>query len=197
MRVVTMRGADELDFLWLSSCFTKFFEGTPWNEYMMCPYCKDPNDYGPSYAWSISEAPTVCPYCKGELSPYWSPDRVKGYLSSHEYIGKIVLTDEGEIVAWAWGYELDANRFYVDTVAIMEQYRRNMKEFLTYFMEYVGERVAEKGYKIIRTRTHKSARNVRFLLRRLGFAEREASDEDPDRSYWEINLKEVNHPLGT
>lgn len=171
-----------MDVAFLSKHFINAFKEKPWNEYVICPKCKSPDDFGPNYAWGESESPATCPHCDSALALYWSIERVKTYLQRSSSCLTIVVDDD--LAAWAFGYEMRDAVFYVDTVTILPQYRKRpgtrvfLKEF-NLFLDTISPQ-----YASILSRTHKHAKAARRILILLGFEETKASEEDPERSYW-------------
>jgi len=172
----------------MSGSFRRFFRGEPWNENLMCPMCKRSDDFGPDSSWG-EEGPNICPVCGTITTPFWSDERVREYLSREPGIIGLVTRDGDVVTGWAWGYPKGADEFYVDTVGILEEWRRTLAEHLRAFRWFLEE-LKGMGYQIVTTRTHNKARNVHLLLRHFGFVQAGESTEDPSRSFWELRLLE-------
>jgi len=180
---------ENVDYEEWSKYFIEFFKGEPWNEFLMCPRCKREDDFGPAFTWGEKDEITFCPSCKGSLVYFWSPSRLRDYFTRRpDYRGRIALCGK-DVVAWAWGFPLSSTDFYIDTVAILPQFRKKIgiHRFLKIFQEFIRD-LNKQGYKRFEVRTHKKARNIRLLLIHLGFQEGEISDEDPERSYWQLQM---------
>lgn len=180
---------DTLSASFLSQWFIEFSKDKPWNEYLMCPQCKNFDDYGPAHTYGVKEVTTgllrACPVCGTKLELFWGPERVMNYLFRNTESNGIVASVDGETAGWCRGYPRDTNCFYIDTVAIMPDFRLRlgMKAFLEEFKKFLEKKRLE-GFQRFMTRTHKEAKNVRLILRFLGFREGNPSEDDPDRTYW-------------
>jgi len=179
---------DTLDPSFLSFWFTEFFKHEPWNEYLMCPRCKN-QDYGPTHTYGIEEVLAKglrrCPVCGAELVLFWSEERVMSYLLSKPgNYGEVVFYDN-EVAGWWRGYPVGPESFYIDVVAVLPRFRKELGVgfFLEEFKKAL-EKKRQEGFKHFITRTHKRAKNIRALLSRIGFQEKEASEEDKNRTYW-------------
>jgi hypothetical protein len=178
----------------LSHWFIEFYKGEPWNEYLMCPRCKDADDYGPAHTYGVEEVVKkslkICPVCGEKLDFFWSEDRVKRYLFSKKDSDGNVIFYKDEIAAWWRGYSIKSDVFYIDVVALLPKFRKEpgFRVFLNEFKKFL-ERKRKEGYREFVTRTHREAKNTRFLLRELGFKENEPSD-DPERTYWRLNYED-------
>lgn len=179
---------ESLDLEWLSQIYIDFFKGEPWNEYLYCPRCKPPGDYGPDHTWGSEGPPSMCPECGGDLVLFWSAERLEQYLFANPKNEGFVVYCEGQVAAWQMGYPMDCTRFYVDLIAILPEYRKDpgLEAFLDIFKAFVQAK-KEEGFEQIVARTHNKARQVRLLFRWLGFRKEQASEEDPERMYWVLN----------
>ena len=177
-----------LDLDWLSQIYIGFFGGEPWNEYLICPRCKPADDFGPNHTWGNAGPPTSCPLCGSNLTPFWSRERLESYLFGRSQNEGFVVYYNNQVAAWQMGYPMSRERFYVDIIAILPEYRKDpgLEAFLVVFKDFVKSKKVE-GYQAIVARTHKRARQVRLLFRWLGFHEEQESKEDPERSYWVLN----------
>lgn len=182
---------DTLNPSFLSPWFIEFFKGDPWNEYLMCPQCKDLDDFGPVHTYGIEEATAkslrACPICGTQLEFFWGLERTRHYLFDRSDSDGIVALVGGEVAGWCRGYPTDTKTFYIDTVAILPQYRNQpgIPAFLEEFKNFLARKRLEYYCRFV-TRTHKKAVNVRLLLRALGFHESDPAKEDPDRTYWQL-----------
>jgi len=183
---------DTLDASFLSHWLTEFFKGKPWNEYLMCPRCKSFDDFGLSHTYGVDEVSNkvmdVCPFCGTKMQHFWNQERIEYYLFNRPNSDGVVALVEGEVAGWCRGYPINEVTFYIDTVAILPQYRSQpgITPFLEEFINFLAQKRL-KGYRRFITRTHKKAPNIRLLLRKLGFCENGPSEDDPERTYWILN----------
>lgn len=176
----------------LARAYSRFYGEEPWCEGVVCPVCKPVDDFGPNHAWGGKVQLVFCPECGHELQPYWSVDRLSTYFGLHDQPFGIVVWSGSEAAAWVWGYPTSSTEYYVDVVGIIEKYRKvpGTRYFLGVFRQFMAN-LAERGYCVVKTRTHNDAKKVRLLLHGLGFRKGSLSQEDPERSYWQANITEL------
>lgn len=171
----------------VSELFTDFYKGRPWDEYLICPACKPATDFGPDNAYGIESAPTHCPKCGTKLELFWSVGRVRHYLFERNTLGEVVLID-GEVAAWWMGRFTSSDTFYIDVISLLPQFRKSefRKAIVDYFKQSILRYRDELGAHRFISRTHREALHVRMFFKVFGFTETKVSEEDPERSYWEL-----------
>jgi len=175
----------EKDFRYFSRYFVKFFKVPPWNEWLMCPKCKDPNDFSSLYTWGEKAEFKKCPHCGTKLVLFWSPQRTRRYLTMNKNRLRMIYWGK-QRAAWIWGYPRSNTEFYFDTVGLLYRFRKNpgVKIFVKVLERYIDD-LKKEGFSKFSTRTHKEASTVRYFLQYvLGFKEGEPDKIDPERTYW-------------
>lgn len=185
--------ASELPLQLLSSFWREWFEADPWAERFRCPVHNPATDF--SSKGRFKEA-GECPECGSRLVPYWSQDRIDEYLSQVFAKPRLVvlggLDDDGNVVAWAWGYSADEieafddlprGGLYIDHIGFDPSHdRQDVDGFLE-----AGERLARAlGFTFMVTRTHKAAGYVQDAISPHGYAFLRDCPDEEDREYWAV-----------
>jgi ribosomal protein S18 acetylase RimI-like enzyme len=181
---------------------SKAYRGEPWNEHLKCVSCSSFADFGPAASFGQKEVDARrlrrCPTCSNELTPYWSPDRVREYvrqLQTHGGFFGISVVDEAKPAGWLWGYEMPDDPsspygpgvgMYIDVICTSPAYRNGLAAWAL-IVELISS-AWRKRCAFLVSRTHSRAANIRRLFQRLGFTEHRASAADPDRTYWSRRL---------
>lgn len=176
----------------LAQSFRDFYHREPWNEYLRCPSCGDPDCFGSQGRYE-DQSLLTCPVCGTQLEEFWSDERVTSYfqdaVQKPGFVGVVGKNDADEIVAWTWGYhiqaiaelaDLDQNGIYVDVIGVLPEYR---EDSLAVFIE--GHAIGlELGYKYFVTRTHVDAAYVHRAMTQAGYSFLRRSIAESDREYW-------------
>lgn len=183
---------DEFPLEVLAQSFRDFYHREPWNEYLRCPSCGGIDEFGSRGRYE-DQSLQVCPVCNSKLEEFWSDERVTSYfmdaVQRPGFVGVVGKNDADEVVAWTWGYhiqaitelaDLDQNGIYVDVIGVLPEYR---EDSLAVFIE--GHAIGlELGYKYFVTRTHVDAAYVHRAMTQAGYSFLRRSGDEPDREYW-------------
>jgi len=191
-----------LDQNFLSQQFTEFYKDEPWNEYLRCPKCGDPEKFDTRGTYGYKEVLKKkiknCPVCSSPLGLFWSPERTIYYLEKAMgmpgFVG-LVASKKKNVCGWIWGYRINpkivgvdirtARCFYIDVICILEEYRNSHPLVAGELYVHLLNEIIRQGYSCVATRTHKKAYRVRSMLKLVGFVETGISAiEDNNRDYW-------------
>lgn len=182
-----------------------FWRKEPWGEHLRCPECSAgagmySNAGAISYERAQDEGLGIgdrCPACGASLAFFWSDANVQRYfaemMTAPDYTGVVAFVGE-EFAGWAVGYRkwwMDENVFYVDTIAIVPQFRRRPWRYrlMNVFTLHLMVPALKKGYRQMIFRTHLKAPWVGGISKVYGFCfTGVVSKESPDRGYWLASL---------
>jgi hypothetical protein len=186
--------AAEMPMQLLGESFRDFYERDPWNEYLRCPKCSPPGDFGAAGRYEDPQLER-CPVCSTPLEQYWSDARVEEYFhaaaSKPNFGGVFGKNSEGEVVAWVWGYAVSAvdeladlpkgdDAAYIDVIGVLPDYRNHSAQVIVEGQALCGE---VYGYEYFVTRTHRRADYVRKAIGLFGYKFLRESI-DPEKEYW-------------
>ncbi|NTU69849.1 hypothetical protein HGB13_03460 [bacterium] len=203
--IVEELSVSDFDPKTLSEYLSDFYRAYPWNEYLRCPKCSDPDKYDITgtygYKDLANQSEPKCPNCGSDMELFWGEDRSFNYLMNASRkegfkAFKAIDTDTGSLVGWVWGYSIlpselllpgfEGKSFYLDLICVLKEYRNTrppiVGELYLYLLDYL---MSDSSYNYLITRTHKKATNVRRMLIMVGFMETGiVSKEDIQRDYW-------------
>jgi ribosomal protein S18 acetylase RimI-like enzyme len=184
----------EMPMQLLAESFRYFYERDPWNEYLRCPKCSPPGDFGAAGRY---EDPLLasCSVCSTPLERYWSNERVEEYFSTAvakpNFGGVFGKNAEGEVVAWVWGYAVSAvdeladlprgdDAGYIDVIGVLPEYRNYSAQVIK-----EGQALCREvyGYEYFVTRTHRRAKYVQKVIGLFGYKFLRES-VDPEKEFW-------------